>query len=286
MQKQPGWAASFEFVPITFPAHEPLKILSKDRSELKPDPILVIHAHDQLELGYCYSGSGIFLVEGQVHPFSAGAVSVFLPGQNHRAQSSPGAFCQWNFLWVDLKKLLSPLPVPELIFVHHPLFAGAEFPLLSLLMRTVLGELEKGLSANDPVIKGILWAMAGQLNRIGPTVGPPPPQPAREIHRITPALDYISRHYNEPVLIPELASLCGMSDNTFRRHFLEAVGQSPHRYLTEVRVQLASLMLHQDGGSILDTSLAVGFESVSTFYRHFHRVKGVSPQQWRGGRKL
>lgn len=282
MQKQPGWSATYEFVPIVFPHDAPLKLLSKHRSELKPDPILVIHAHDQLELGYCYTGSGIFLVEGQVHPFSAGAVSVFLPGQNHRAQSSPGAFCQWNFVWVDLKALLAPLPVPEIVNVHHSLLAEAQNPLLASLMKSLLGELEQGRPADDVVIKGLLWSIAGLLSRTGVVDGAPPFRPLREIHRLTPALDHISRRYSEPITIPQLASLCGMSPNSFRRHFHEAVGQSPLRYLTEVRVQLASLMLKQGGASVLEVALAVGYESASTFYRHFHRLKGVSPQAWRG----
>ncbi len=280
MQKQPGWAATYEFVPITFPAEAPLRILSPHRSELKPDPILVIHAHDQLEIGYCYTGSGIFLVEGQVHPFSSGAVSVFLPGQNHRAQSSPGQYCQWNFLWVDLRRLLAPHPVPEFVFVQHPLFAQAEKPLLAGLMRHLFGELEAGTAATDPVVKGLLWSIAGLLSRSS-AEGAAPERPPREIRRITPALDHIARRYSEPISIPQLAELCAMSLNTFRRHFAEAVGKSPLEYLTEVRIQLASLMLRQQGGSILDAAMAVGYESVSSFYRHFHRLKGMSPQQWK-----
>lgn len=282
MQKQPGWNATFEFLPIVFPSTIPLKILSKDRSELKSDPITVIHAHDQLEVGYCYSGSGIFLVEGQVYPFSRGAVSVFLPGQSHRAQSSPGQFCQWNFFWVDLKTLLAPLPIPDFYFVHHPLFPQAEHPLLADLVRSILAELEQGVPPDDTIVKGLLWSVSGLLSRSGKTGGRASVRPSSAgLHRILPALDHIARHYGEPLSIPELASLNGMSPTSFRRHFESAVGQSPLRYLTEVRIQLAALMLKQEGGTILDTSLAVGYESVSTFYRQFHRIMGVSPQEWK-----
>ena len=42
----------------------------------KDEEITELHVHDKFEIGYCYEGSGIFVVENKVIPFSEGDVCV------------------------------------------------------------------------------------------------------------------------------------------------------------------------------------------------------------------
>jgi len=148
------------------------------------------------------------------------------------------------------------------------------------LVRRILGELEHGLPADDTIVRGLLWSMAGLLRRYSQGRAAVPAPAPEGLHRLLPALDHIARHFAEPISIPELASRTGMSVTSFRRHFARAVGRSPLDYLTQVRVEMAALLLNQEEG-ILEASMAVGYESPSTFYRHFRRLKGMSPQAWK-----
>ena len=45
-----------------------------------------LHYHNELELGWCTEGSGIFFVEDKVIPFQAPCASVIYQGQIHIAQ--------------------------------------------------------------------------------------------------------------------------------------------------------------------------------------------------------
>lgn len=45
-----------------------------------PDAIQDLHHHDALEVGYCREGAGIFIIDGEVLPFSAPCATVIYPG--------------------------------------------------------------------------------------------------------------------------------------------------------------------------------------------------------------
>ncbi len=60
-----------------------------------------LHYHNELELGWCTEGSGIFFVEDKVIPFQAPCASVIYQGQIHIAQSNPDKPAKWYFINVD-----------------------------------------------------------------------------------------------------------------------------------------------------------------------------------------
>lgn len=45
-----------------------------------PGAIQDLHHHDALEVGYCREGAGIFIIDGEVLPFSAPCATVIYPG--------------------------------------------------------------------------------------------------------------------------------------------------------------------------------------------------------------
>ena len=56
------------------------------------------HVHDCLEIGYCRSGSGIFLVENKILSFRTGDAVVINHRELHTMKSSPGTVSDWYFL--------------------------------------------------------------------------------------------------------------------------------------------------------------------------------------------
>jgi AraC-like DNA-binding protein len=59
------------------------------------------------------------------------------------------------------------------------------------------------------------------------------------------------------------------------------IGQPPMQYLRQLRMQLASRMLVEEGGKVASVAAAVGFESESAFSRAFKKCVGASPDEWR-----
>jgi len=69
-----------------------------------------------------------------------------------------------------------------------------------------------------------------------------------------------------------LARLCGVSLRTLERHFLEEMGKSPKKWLSEQRQQRA-LELIQDGSSVKETAGSLDYKHPShlsnSFKNHF-----------------
>ncbi|MBV9499888.1 MAG: helix-turn-helix transcriptional regulator [Acidobacteriaceae bacterium] len=99
--------------------------------------------------------------------------------------------------------------------------------------------------------------------------------------RLKPALDFLQKHYPEPIRVDEAARLCAMSACCFMHLFKEVTGQSFVAYLNGFRVAQAQQLLAVTDRSIADISLDTGFCNQSYFGVIFRRVTGMSPLAYR-----
>lgn len=99
--------------------------------------------------------------------------------------------------------------------------------------------------------------------------------------RIGPALAAIHARPEEDWSVGRLASEVGMSRSAFAETFAVAVGDTPTRYLTEVRMHQARQWLSQEGGRIADVAMRLHYESEASFSRAFKRVIGAPPSAYR-----
>ena len=83
--------------------------------------------------------------------------------------------------------------------------------------------------------------------------------------------------------LEQLAILGAMSRSVFTERFREAFGQSPAKYVTQVRMAAAKSLL-SDGRTIAATSRELGYTSDDGFSRAFRRHTGVAPSAWRSER--
>jgi AraC-like DNA-binding protein len=99
--------------------------------------------------------------------------------------------------------------------------------------------------------------------------------------RLNRAKDYIDSCYAEPLNLSTVAKTACLSEHHFLRLFRQVFRTTPHRYLTEKRLQTARSLLEKSDHSIMEICLSVGFENHSSFTRLFRRRFGHSPQQLR-----
>ena len=81
--------------------------------------------------------------------------------------------------------------------------------------------------------------------------------------------------------IEELAREVGVSRSGLAQRFTELTGESPIRYLTGWRIQLAKNLMLQLALPIAEVADRVGYESEAAFNRAFKRNVGVPPATWR-----
>ena len=61
--------------------------------------------------------------------------------------------------------------------------------------------------------------------------------------------------------------------------FRDTTGLTPHAYLTQFRIEMATLLL-RSGGSFADIANAMGFTDQSHFTKTLKRILGVTPGQY------
>lgn len=98
---------------------------------------------------------------------------------------------------------------------------------------------------------------------------------------IGPAISLIHSDPARDWTVSSLAGRIGMSRSGFSARFTELVGQSPKRYLTAWRMQLAEDMLRDPTQTIATIAPSLGYQSEAAFSRAFKRETGIAPSRLR-----
>lgn len=95
------------------------------------------------------------------------------------------------------------------------------------------------------------------------------------------AIEHIQRHFDEPLRLPALAEIAGMSvyqfDQRIRALFRVTAGQ----YLVKVRIDHACQRLATTPQPISQIALDCGYSDQSAFSRQFKQAVGISPLAYR-----
>ena len=93
------------------------------------------------------------------------------------------------------------------------------------------------------------------------------------------ARDLLAAHFDRTVSSAELERATGMDRYELCRHFRRVFGTSPHRYLTQRRLDHARRRM-TFGLSIAEAAAEAGFSDQSHLTRHFTGTFGISPGKW------
>ena len=94
--------------------------------------------------------------------------------------------------------------------------------------------------------------------------------------------ELLNDRLNEKIPLSELADEFGLSQYHFARLFKQATGFPPHEYQIQLRISRArKLLVDRPHAKIADIACELGFTDESHFRRHFRRIVGVTPSQFR-----
>ena len=96
------------------------------------------------------------------------------------------------------------------------------------------------------------------------------------------AIAYLRENLTEPISEAEFARFTGQSPSAFSRSFKRHTGSTLVRFRNQLRIDLACKMLLTDpDAKVADLCFEVGFSNLSNFNRHFLKLKGMSPSEFR-----
>ena len=95
------------------------------------------------------------------------------------------------------------------------------------------------------------------------------------------SIDYIDRNLRNRLTLAEIAAQVDMNPQYFARTFRKAVGQAPHQYILEKRVERAKVLLTKIELSLGEVASQVGIATQSHFTTVFHRATGMTPREFR-----
>lgn len=110
---------------------------------------------------------------------------------------------------------------------------------------------------------------------------PPERAPSLDAKRLNRVIDFIEARLDIDIALDDLAAEACLSPFHFSRLFREATGLSPHRFVTDRRVQAAKEKLALAHSSFVEIALDTGFGSQANFIRVFRKATGLTPGQYR-----
>ena len=102
---------------------------------------------------------------------------------------------------------------------------------------------------------------------------------APNLSTIVAVLNYIDDHFTEPLTLDSLAQQFGYNKYYFSHLFNSYIGENLNNYINMVRVQkLVASAEKKKKTNFSDLAFDFGFDSMTTFYRHFNRIYEKTPK--------
>jgi AraC-like DNA-binding protein len=105
----------------------------------------------------------------------------------------------------------------------------------------------------------------------------------RALRKLCLVRDLIRDCADEELTLADLSLEADLSPWHLLREFRQAFGETPHAFLTRVRLERARDLLTISTRSVTEICFEVGFNSLGSFSTLFRRQVGLSPAEYRRG---
>ncbi|WP_353140665.1 AraC family transcriptional regulator [Pseudopedobacter sp.] len=265
------------------------------RNDVSPNFGTIWHYHPELELHFVKKGEGVRFIGDNINNFSTGEMILlgenlphtwrckdeyFYPGSALNVEATVIQFLP-NCLGQDFLSLPETFQIPKLYEKAKQglIIKGKTKKKLETLMHDALGaqNLERvtillnilSTLANSNEFETITKSHAFyQTNSL-------------DTERINKICTYTLSNYKEDISLEQIASLSNLSITSFCRYFKQITKKTYYDFLTEIRISHACRMLVSNSMTVEAISMECGFNNPSNFYRHFKKVMGCTPIEYK-----
>ena len=101
------------------------------------------------------------------------------------------------------------------------------------------------------------------------------------IRPVRRAKEYIQTHFSEPLTLEEVSEMVGLSTAYFSALFKKTEGEGFAKYLINVRMEQAKLLLRESNLPVTEICRKVGYNDPKHFTHTFEKAAGVKPSTYR-----
>lgn len=238
-----------------------------------------LHHHDYYELEIVAEGEMFHECNGKGMMLRRGDVYILSPNDVHRLVPTQKATIYNLCIYTEqCSKSIARLLLDE----EYPRFGRVddsvmeEISALHSALRDVLNSTGQYRGARTSALTTLLVSRLFEMSDAEISL-----QTDQSYSTIAKAMSFIEANLANQITLEEVAAASGYSRTYFIRLFKEIVGINFKYYLERERIELASDLLEMEEMSITEIAYAVGFNSFSSFWRAFKKLKGVSPREWR-----
>lgn len=231
---------------------------------------------------WCENGSGKFIIQGQMFEIKQDMGFFFFPDIPHEYYpvSSPWTLKFVAFDGENIENIFKLAGIRRYEVFNIPkdsLFRKTADDLYALI------ELEQDDLMLD--ISALLYTLIIKFKN---TLTHKSEIPYRKNqNRLNPVIKFMEENYQSCITLDELAAIIGVSPDFLCRLFKDAYSISPIKYLLELRINKARLMLiNFPHISVKEVSHKVGFNDPSYFCSVFKKAEGLTPNAFRNMHKL
>ena len=230
------------------------------------------------QLLYVVSGKAHFYFKGKERIVSAGHMVLYQPRQEQKydyfCEDKPEVY--WiHFTGSNVKNILRKYEIP----MDDPVFASGASATYAYLFKEIINEIQTCKVGFEELITMYLHQILLLVQRFRQEKNPAVNSYLQEEMEF--ARRYINEHYNEPISIEKYAQSRGMSVSWFQKNFKQFMNHSPTQYILSIRVKNAASLLETTDYSMAEIAAIVGYDDPLYFSRLFHKLKGLSPTQYR-----
>ncbi|WOO40262.1 AraC family transcriptional regulator [Rubellicoccus peritrichatus] len=228
-----------------------------------------------LGIEFVVGGQGQLDLENDKHDLEIGSVFCYGPSTYHRIVTNTEKPLEKYF--IDLYGKAAEAAVKAAGLSEGSCLQRTPTSRIAPLIDGIIQDAADGV-ISDSILESSLNLILLLTQR---TQGPQSGQSGMAYETFRKAKTYLEQHYTEPGSVIDFANNLHLDSAYLTRLFQRFANETPHRFLTRLRLSRASqLLLHHDL-QIQEVAFAVGFQDAFHFSTRFRKHYGVSPKQFR-----
>ncbi len=238
---------------------------------------------ENYEFEYILKSEGYMYLEGKTYPLKPGDLCFKRPGELTQGIKPYSCFMVAFKMTGEDYQGKQPYYNNPIINAIPPIYSTKNHLYFETIFKKILDEYISGSDSSIIKIKSyilnIIYTLYEEIKQ-----NYLPSSPYYTI--ISKALKYIEEHFQNKILLDDLAKYVGLSPFHFHKIFTQTLETTPNNYITNIRINHAKQLLILTSDSITDIAIKCGFESSSYFCYCFKRKMNISPYNFRNLHKL